>query len=163
MTAYAPYCTHTLTLQMNLPTCNANAERMEHLFERALRTTKQFRRRLAIAAFGNGAIRKPDLYHPLMLATVEGKLNTYDKNKTLHTHTAIGNIITPTSRIKSEEQLVEVVKECWLRTDEGVDDIVVKEFNSTGWISYITKELDKGNLECIDWGCTYVPFNALLD
>ncbi len=163
ITSNAQFCTHALTLQMNLHTCNASAVTMERLLERGMRTTRQFIRRLAVAAYGNGAIRKPHLYYPLFITVIEGTLNTYDKNRTLHTHAVIGNILTPFSKIKTEEQLIETIRECWLATDDGVDDIDIQAVSSTGWISYITKELDRGNMECVDWTNSYIPNAALLN
>ena len=64
LNTYAPCCTHALTLQMCLPTLNASEKRMDKLYEQATRTTRQFIRRIAYEAFGNGVKRKPNQYHP---------------------------------------------------------------------------------------------------
>lgn len=159
---YAPLCTHALTLQMKLPTLNASKERMNILLERAQRTARQFNRRLAVAAYSNGAVRKPNIYHPLIITAIEGTLNTYDKNRTLHLHIALGNILTPTSRIQTEEQLKTTIRSEWLATADGVDDIDIQQMTSDRWITYITKEFDYGNTECIDWQNCYIPHAALL-
>jgi hypothetical protein len=158
---YAPYCTHAITLQTNLATHNVSATTMLRLYERAQRTTRQFNSRLAYAAYANGAIRKPNQYHPLIITAIEGTLNTYDKNRTLHTHIALGNIINNQSRIKTEEQLAQTISDCWLETDCGANDIDIKKYSNNGWINYITKEFDKGNMECVDWTNTHIPFTAL--
>jgi hypothetical protein len=110
LNTFVPYCTHALTLQMCLPTLNASEERMERLYERATRTTRQFVRRFAYEAFGNGITRKPNLYHPLIITAIEGTTNTYDKNRTLHAHIALGNVLTPKSKIKTEEQLLSYIE-----------------------------------------------------
>ena len=159
---YAPFCTHALTLQMNLATLNASAERMANLKERASRTARQFNRRLAVAAYGNGAIRKPALYSPLIITAIEGTLNTYDNNRTLHLHIALGNILTTTSRIQTEEQLKTIIRNEWLATADGVDDIDIQQMTSDRWITYLTKEFDYGNVECIDWQNCYILHAALL-
>jgi signal recognition particle GTPase len=67
----------------------------------------------------------------LVITSIEGTLNNYDKNKTLHTHIALGNILTPQSHIKTEEQLIKTIKTNWLATEIGVADIVIKKIDST--------------------------------
>ena len=161
LNTYAPYCTHALTLQMRLPTLDANEKRMDKLFERATRTTRQFNRRIAFAAFGNGAKRKPNLYHPLIITAIEGKLNTYDKNRTLHAHIALGNIFTANSNIKTEAQLRQTIKDEWLKTTDGINNIDIQLMHSIGWITYITKEMQNGNMECVDWQNCHIPYAAL--
>ena len=158
---YAPFCTHAITLQTNLSTHNVSTTTMLCLYERAQRTTRQFNRRLAYAAYANRSKRKPLQYHPLIITAIEGTLNTYDRNRTLHTHIALGNIINTDSRIQSEEQLKDTIRECWLATDCGVNDIDIKTYNNNGWVSYLTKEMNKGNMDCIDWTNTHIPFSAL--
>ena len=159
---YAPLCTHALTLQTRLPTLNASEAKMTAIKERAQRTARQFNRRLAVAAYGNGAIRKPNIYSPLIITAIEGTLNTYDKNRTLHLHIALGNILTPTSRIQTEEQLMTAIRNAWLATDDGVDDIDIQQMTSDRWITYLTKEFEDGNAECIDWQNCYIPHATLL-
>ena len=162
LNTYAPYCTHALTLQMCLPTLNASKERMDKLYERATRTTRQFVRRIAYEAFGNGVKRKPNQYHPLVITAIEGTLNTYDKNRTLHAHIALGNILTAHSNIKTEAQLRQTIKDEWLKTTHGINDIVIEKMHSDGWINYITKEMHNGNMECVSWENTHIPHAALL-
>lgn len=161
LNTFVPYCTHALTLQMRLPTLNASEERMQILYERATRTTRQFVRRFAYAAYGNGITRKPYLYHPLIITAIEGTQNTYDKNKTLHAHMALGNVLTAQSKIKTEEQLTQIIKDVWIKTTDGVDNIDIQQMHSSGWISYITKEMKYGNMECVDWQNCHIPYAAL--
>jgi hypothetical protein len=162
LNAFSPKCTHALTLQMRLHTLNATERRMDKLNEAAIRTTRQFITRLAYKAYGNGAKRKPNLYHPLIITAIEGTLNTYDKNKTLHAHIALGNIINNQSRIQTEEQLIQTIRHCWLATEYGTDNIDIKAMHSNGWITYITKEMQNGNTECVSWENTHIPYAALL-
>ena len=161
LNTYAPCCTHALTLQMCLPTLNASEKRMDKLYEQATRTTRQFIRRIAYEAFGNGVKRKPNQYHPLVITAIEGTLNTYDKNRTLHAHIALGNILTTHSNIKTEAQLKQIIRETWLATDYGKDDIDIKTMQNNGWITYITKEMQNGNMECVDWQNCHIPYAAL--
>jgi hypothetical protein len=161
LNTFVPYCTHALTLQMCLPTLNASDERMDRLYERATRTTRQFVRRFAYEAFGNGITRKPNLYHPLIITAIEGTLNTYDKNRTLHAHIALGNVLTPQSKIKTEAQLRQTIKDEWLKTRDGINNIDIQLMHSNGWITYITKEMQNGNMECVDWQNCHIPYAAL--
>jgi hypothetical protein len=163
LNTYAPSCTHALTLQMHLHTLNATERRMDKLNECAVRATRQFISRLAYKAFGNGAKRKPNLYHPLVITAIEGTQNTYDKNKSLHAHIALGNILTENSNIKTEEQLRQIIRETWLATDYGKDNIDIKKMQNNGWITYITKEMQNGNMECVSWENTHTPNAALFD
>lgn len=160
--SYTPFCTHALTMQMNLPTLNASDAHMEYLHEQATKNVTHFINRVAYKAYGNGAKRKPNKYSPLIITTIEGTLNTYDTNRTLHAHMAIGNIITPNSNIKTEEQLLATIKTEWLNTTYGNKNILVEKMHSTGWINYITKELYNGNMDCISWENTRIPHAALL-
>jgi hypothetical protein len=148
---------------MSLPTLNASEAKMDRLLEQASRTTRQFNRRLAVAAYGNGATRKPNLYHPLIITAIEGTQNTYDRNRTLHAHIALGNILTAHSNIQNEAQLRQTINDTWLATTHGNKDIDIKTMNSNGWITYITKEMNNGNMECVSWENTHIPHAALLN
>jgi len=159
---YAPYCTHALTLQMSLPTLNASEAKIDRLLEQASRTTRQFIKRFAYKAYGNGAKRKPNFYHPLIITAIEGTTNTYDRNRTLHAHIALGNILTTNSNIQNEAQLRQTINDTWLATQHGNKDIDIKTMNSNGWITYITKEMNNGNMECVSWENTHIPYAALL-
>ena len=152
---------HALTLQTNLYTLNASDKKMDLMLERARRTVRQFNRRLAYMANGNGSIRKPNMYHPLIITTIEGTLNNYDRNKSLHAHIALGNILTPTSNIQTEQQLHTAIQDAWLATYDGVNDIHIQEMTDERWITYITKEIYDGNKECIDWQNCHIPYAAL--
>jgi hypothetical protein len=118
---------------------------------------RYFIRRLACKAYGNGAIRKKKhILHPTLITTIEGTLDNYSKNKTIHIHIALGNILTKQSKIKTEEQLKQIIKECWIATEIGVEDIDIKNLHSERWLDYITKELYEGNIECVDWTNTHI-------
>jgi beta-glucanase (GH16 family) len=155
------YCTHAITLQTKLATHNVSAKQMELMLENASRSVRQFNRRLATKAYGNGATRKPNLYHPLIITAIEGTTNTYDNNRTLHAHIALGNVLTPKSKIKTEEQLRQTIKDEWLKTRDGINNIDIQLMHSNGWITYITKEMQNGNMECVDWQNCHIPYAAL--
>lgn len=150
-------CTHALTLQTNLSTYNVSEQKMQLLTQLASRNVRYFIRRLAYKAYGNGAVRNnKQTLHPTVITTIEGSLDNYSKEKTLHIHIALGNILTAQSKIRTEQQLIERIKECWIATEIGVADIDIKNIHSERWLDYITKELYDGNIECVDWTNTHI-------
>ena len=156
LTTHAANCSHAITLQTSLSTYNVSAAQMQQLKQLVSRNVRYFIRRLATAAYGNGAVRKRHILHPTLITTIEGTLDNYSKNKTVHIHIALGNVLTAQSKIKTEEQLAKTIKECWLATEIGVADIDIKNLHSDKWLSYITKELYEGNIECVDWTNTHI-------
>jgi len=156
LTNNAANCTHAVTLQTSLSTYNVSAAQMQQLKQLVSRNVRYFIRRLAAAAYGNGAVRKRHILHPTLITTIEGTLDNYSKNKTVHIHIALGNVLTAQSKIKTEEQLAQTIKECWLATEVGVADIDIKHLHSDRWLDYITKELYDGNIECVDWTNTHI-------
>lgn len=98
---------------------------------------------------GNGWKRNP-AYLPIIITALEGTLNTYDRNKTLHFHLALGNFdenrLTP--------DMLEKLIGLWIGTGIGTDDIklhTLRPMKGNGWGGYIGKEAWKGNSDCIDW------------
>ena len=153
----ADKCTHALTLQTHLSTYNVSSAKLQLLTQLASRNLRYFISRLAYKAYGNGAKRnKKHILHPIVIPTIEYGLNKNSREKTLHIHIALGNILTAQSKIKTEQQLIELIKECWLATEIGVADIDIKNLHSERWLDYITKELYDGNIECVDWTNTHI-------
>jgi hypothetical protein len=143
------------TLQTHFRTRNIGARRMEQYKQQATASLHKLRLRFNRATTGNGWLRKPNLT-PIFVPSLEGTLNNYDRHKTLHFHIVIGNL----SARYDTELLHSTLRDAWLRTDAGVDDIVVTELDSTrraGWTSYIGKERERGNKDCIDYYNAQLP------
>jgi beta-glucanase (GH16 family) len=70
-------------------------------------------------------------------------------------------ITPPKSKIKTEEQLRQTIKDEWLKTRDGINNIDIQLMHSNGWITYITKEMKNGNMECVDWQNCHIPYAAL--
>ena len=87
----AQHCDYALTLQTNLPTYAISNATMEQRLDATRSSLNQFRLRLNRLLTGNGWLRK-DKYVPVFVAAIEGAQNTYDKNRTLHIHIALGNL-----------------------------------------------------------------------
>jgi hypothetical protein len=87
----AQHCDYALTLQTSLPTYGIGATTMEQRLDATRNSLCQFRLRLNCLLTGNGWLRN-EKYVPVFVAAIEGTRNTYDKNRTLHIHIALGNI-----------------------------------------------------------------------
>lgn len=154
-------CTHGLTLQTNLHTCNASINSMDKKVEAAHQAMRWFMPRLNRLLTGNGS-RRNDKHLPIIITSLEGSLNTYDRNKSLHFHLAIGNF--DTNRLTPD--FLERLIACWVGTGIGTNDIklhTLRPTNCDGWGIYINKEAWKGNQNCIDLSNTQLPVDLLAD
>lgn len=154
-------CTHGLTLQTNLYTCNSSQKGMETKVMAAKQAMRSFIPRLNRLLTGNGHRRNPALM-PIIITALEGSLNTYDRNKTLHFHLALGNFDENRLTLDMLEKLIGQ----WKGTGIGTDDIKLHTLRPTkgdGWGGYIDKEAWKGNPDCIDLDNTQLPVQLLAD
>lgn len=154
-------CTHGLTLQTKLYTCNSSQKSMEMKITVAKQAMRSFIPRLNRLLTGNGYRQNP-AFVPVIITALEGTLNTYDRNKTLHFHLALGNFdekrLTP--------DMLEKLIGQWEGTGIGTDDIKLHTLRPTtgaGWGGYIDKEAWKGNPDCIDLDNTQLPVHLLAD
>gem|GEM_PF-1184663 len=116
----------------------------------------RFLSRLNYRIFGNLNRRKPTRYSLLSLPVIEGRQFSPEGRRTLHYHVAFGNIPSQNSIYK----FLDLVHEEWAQTKYGKMDIVVTPMD-VGWLDYITKELETGNVECVDWRNTLAPRHVL--
>ena len=108
---------------------------------------------------GNGW-RRNNNYLPIFLAAIEGTQNTYDKNRTLHIHIAVGNL----HPAATQELIADGIRQLWMATEVGTEDIMVDRLTKdteVRWIKYISKEAGAGNWQCIDYVNTQVPQKIL--
>jgi len=149
------------TLQTSLQTRNVGKKRMEQLTDQARRSLHQLRMRFNRATTGDRCRTNPNLT-PIFIASLEGSLNTYDRNRTLHFHAVIGNLQEEFDLARVEH----VLREIWPATDYGVDDIVVKPLTDErrrGWTDYISKERMQGNFDCVDYHNAQLPQYLCVD
>ena len=154
-------CTHALTLQTNLSTHNINAQKLEQNISLAKGAMTALKPKFNRLLTGNGHRRK-NHHVPIIVVSLEGTLNTYDRNRTLHFHIAFGNF----DNTRLDDEFLEKLKSHWIGTGVGTEDIKLDPLiigREQGWGSYITKEAYKGNEQCIDLTNTQVPNHLLVD
>jgi hypothetical protein len=151
----ARHSTHALTLQTSLKTYNASPTALCRHVQQARTALHKFRLRFNRATTGNGWRRNPS-YVPVFVPVLEGTMNTYDRARTLHFHCVLGNL---PARL-GDEALASVTRRCWLATEVGADDIVLVPLTphrKQEWTDYMTKERDRGNVDCVDYYNAQLP------
>lgn len=154
-------CTHGLTLQTNLKTRNISNWLMERHIETALSAMDEFQKRLNWLLTGNGYKRSP-LKLPIIITSLEGTQNTYDHNRSLHFHLALGNF--DLNRVN--DKFLEKIITHWKRTGIGTADVKLEALinhQEYRWGTYIAKEYSRGNDMCIDFSHTQIPNHLLAD
>lgn len=157
----ASHCTHGLTLQTKLKTLNISDWQMQRHIENADRAMHEFKKRLNWLLTGNGYKRSPSKL-PIIVVALEGTQNTYDYNRTLHYHMAIGNF----DLNRLNETFLTQLTTHWQRTGIGTNNIKFEPLikgHEYGWGTYINKEQNKGNDLCIDLIHTQIPSHLLVD
>jgi hypothetical protein len=154
-------CTHQLTLQTNLKTYNLSDQKLEQKISLANGGMTELKPKLNRLLTGNGYRRKQH-HLPIIVVSLEGTLNRYDRHKTLHYHLALGNFDID----RLDENFLEILKLKWIGTGIGTGNIHLELLilgREQGWGSYITKEAYKGNEQCIDFTNTQVPNHLLVN
>ena len=145
-------------LHTNFHTYNADAGTLNWMEQQARKQCRFFRRCFSQKLYGMKAIRKPSIYAPIMLTTIEGARTTNDSTLTIHYNFGLGRL--PDNMTLDE--LRTVIYECWvLKAGMSGRSMWVEQADTstgklTGWIDYITKEAERGNLECWDFENTQV-------
>ncbi len=134
---------------------------MERHIEAALSAMDEFQKRLNWLLTGNGYKRSP-LKLPIIITSLEGTQNTYDHNRSLHFHLALGNFDLNRVNDKFQEKIITH----WKRTGVGTDDVKLEALINHQeylWGTYIAKEYSRGNDMCIDFFHTQIPDHLLAD
>lgn len=148
-------CTHALTLQTNLYTCNNTPATIERKARQAINAFGSFRPKLNRLLTGNGWTRNLT-YLPILVPTLEGTLNTYCRNKSLHFHVALGNFDRQRLSVDTVEKLIGH----WIGTGIGTCDFKLRTMlpgNEAGWGIYMHKEAWLGNIDCVDLENLQIP------
>lgn len=157
----ASLCTHGMTLQTNLKTRNIGAWQMARHVEDANKGMHEFKKRLNWLLTGNG-YKRSILKLPILIVALEGTQNTYDFNKTLHFHIALGNF----DQNRLDKDFSSKLITHWQRTGIGTSDVKFEPLISGreyGWGTYLNKEHSTGNHMCIDFNLTQMPSHLLAD
>lgn len=153
----AKNCTHQITIHTNLKTYAAKESAIEQKKLCAKQALRYFIPRFNRAMTGNGWRRNTD-YIPIIIPTLEGTLNTYDRNKTLHWHILLGNI---PKHIEIDYIQAET-RRIWLEHEYAKDNINTSNlWNAQGFASYTMKEHKKGNFECVETQLIQLPNNKI--
>lgn len=141
----AQHCTHQLTLHTNLSTHNKSAGAVARMTTQAHTALDYFIPRFNRALTGNGWRRKP-AYKPIIIPSLEGTLNTYDRNRTLHWHILIGNLPAHCTI----DILRDAAQTIWLEHEHASTNINCSElWDAPGYSNYIHKEARRGNYDCV--------------
>lgn len=104
-------------------------------------TLRYFYSKLAYMAFGKDTKRTTTKAYsqPLILTSIEGLYS----DKRLHAHLAIGNL-------PQNIDIRNTIERAWRSCDFAYKSIVIKPLTYTyGWLDYITKEANVGNVDAL--------------
>ena len=151
---HTPAVQYAATLQTKL-VVDQNPQQAEYQIMLLSSDFSDFAKRLNRAVFGQANRRKPKQYALLMLPLLEGLRFCPDEPRTLHYHVGIGNV----PKYIGEERLRTIIFFEWAKTRLGQRDVKLTP-GDEGWIGYITKEVDGGNLRGCDFANAYVPTSS---
>ena len=150
----AQHCTHQLTLHTTLATYNKSAATVERMTTQAHAALNYFIPRFNRALTGNGWRRKP-AYKPVIIASLEGTLNTYDRHRTLHWHILLGNL---PHYYRNTADILAAAGTIWLQHEHASTNINCTElWHAQGYGNYIQKEARRGNHDCVATQLLQIP------
>ena len=118
---------------------------------------RHFWRRVNYKIWGVAAKRFPKKCGLLTLSFLEGGMFAPDGFRTFHFHVGVGNVPSEISLMDFRN----LIRTEWAKTRYGTNDIDIKPA-STGILNYVTKEMMKGNWDCVDPVNTAIPHLAPL-
>lgn len=118
---------------------------------------RHFWRRVNYKLWGVAAKRFPRKCSLLTLSFLEGGMFAPDGFRTFHFHVGVGNVPSDIDVLA----FIKLIRSEWSKTRYGTNDIELKPA-STGMLNYVTKEMMKGNWDCVDPINTVVPLLAPL-
>jgi len=154
------HITHYVVAQSYYRPYHQMPQAVEHMARNIQKDLRHARNCFNKELYGNGARRKPMLYQPLFIATLEGTKNTSNPQLTLHYNIYLGNL----PKILTTEDIKTLWTYCWHTKVNQSNDIYITEIASrtqSHVLHYGTKETQIGNLGCWDFENTQIPYNAL--
>lgn len=159
---YSHRITHLAVAHTPFYTYNASERQLARWSEEARKHCWFFRRCFNQFLYGAKAHRKPLLYQPLLLTTIEGTQETNQHDLSIHYNFAIGHV----PDVLTTEELKQVFTHCWVeKAGMSAKALWLEDAESgrqEGWLNYSTKEAEKGNLETWDFANTQIPMLALM-
>ncbi|MGY0194617.1 hypothetical protein ACWA7J_06020 [Leptothrix sp. BB-4] len=160
---HAANVTHVAVAHTRYTTYDRCEAGMARIVELAKNDCRHFRSCFNKVLYGKRAQRKPKLYQPLILATLEGSLVTSDPNLTLHYNFSMGNLPSE----MTDDDLRNAMRACWVglagqRDDIYIENVVGRLERVKGWIGYSLKEAElHRNHDVWDFENTQIPHDAL--
>lgn len=143
-----------LTLQTSIIPADSRF-RLEQQLTDVSSSFRNFRNRLNYRIFRQASRRKPSRYSLLCVPIIEGlKFSPYGC-RSLHYHVAIGNV---PSEVQMED-LELFSRNEWQKCRFGGVDVHLRPA-STGFSSYITKEISHNDALGVDWCNVAIPSDA---
>lgn len=158
---YSNHVSHVAVAHTDFHTFNCNDKQIEQMVREARKNCRHFRNCFNQFLYQAKSKRKPELFQPLMITTIEGARDTGSRANTIHFHFALGNI----PDCLSAEELRQVFEHCWIeKAGMGSRDIWLqpaRQQEASAWLSYITKELTRDNIDAWDFENSQIPHQAL--
>jgi hypothetical protein len=158
---HSQHITHWAVAHTPFHTYKATPQQLDRMKQEAQKQCLFFRRSFSQFLYQAKALRKPHIYSPLLITTIEGVKASPFRQDTIHFNFAIGNI--PSSI--STDELRQVFEHCWVvKAKLSSKKIWLQDADSsrnTHWLNYITKEAEIGNIDTWDFQNTQIPHVAL--
>jgi hypothetical protein len=158
---YSAHITHVAVAHSSLHPHNATQAQIDSMLATFQQQLRHFTNYFSQAVHGKKAQRKPYLYKPLYLITIEGAHASALAHETIHAHFALGNLPSELS----VDELKQIFTECWVEKAKIANDDIwfqpVYAYGPQGWNDYITKEIKRGNMEAWDMDNSWIPHAAL--
>ena len=132
----------TLTLKQTRTVLTERGHVREQLTKYSAKAAmRHFINRLNAALYGNAAKRYGKSI--AIVAVLEGE----STGKLLHYHCAIRNL---PERV-NDKAIEGCIRAAWKQTNFGNEQVCVTRIHTTGWISYIGKEIGRDECDVLDW------------
>jgi hypothetical protein len=158
---HSQHITHWAVAHTPFHTYKATPQQLERMKHEAQKQCLFFRRSFSQFLYQAKALRKPHIYSPLLITTIEGVKASPFRQDTIHFNFAIGNIPNGIST----DELRQVFEHCWVdKAKLSRKNIWLQAADSsrnTHWLNYITKEAEIGNIDTWDFQNTQIPHVAL--
>ncbi len=118
----------------------------------ATEDARHFWKRVNYKLWGVAAKRFPTKCSLLTLSFLEGGVFAPNGFRTLHFHVGVGNVSNKMDLL----EFSKLIRNEWAKTRYGANDIDIKP-PSRGVLEYVTKEMKKGNWDCVDPVNTFIP------
>lgn len=158
--SYADQITHAAVGHTHFRPANRDQIQIDRMVEAARKQVHYFRRCFNQFLYSAKSHRKPELYTPLMLTTMEGANGNALQDRTIHFHFSLGNI----PGALTTDELRQVFRHCWVEkaglSERGLWLRDRHDHGIQGWNNYITKEAERGNMGTWDFENSQIPHAA---